>query len=195
MTIPLCPAFNPSSLRAGWVEGRVWREVDGNAYTLHARIVQNTPSFVLGVPPSLELDPDLGLIVEWTTWIPLRELTRGLQITIRGKSAATINIDGDLVLGITKNEARSLEERSLALPMCAGWHRVIVDNALVGRSSIEIAAIGADGRCRALTPHMAPRSLGRIASTQWPGHGSFTPFEVESTSYSASTLIARSTAF
>jgi len=176
MTIPLCPAFRPSSLRAGWVEGRVWREVDGNVYTLHARIVQNTPSFVLRVPPSLELDSDIGLVVEWTAWIPLRELARGLQITMRGKSAATINIDGDLVLGITKNETKSLVERSVELPMCAGWHRVIVDDALVGRSSIEIAAIDGAGQCRAVVPHLAPRVMGGVTSTYWQGHGSFTPF-------------------
>lgn len=181
MTIPLCPAFNPPSLRAGWVEGRVWRKVNGNLYTLHARIVQSTASLVLRVPSNLGLDSDLALIVEWTTWIALREPARGLQITTSGKSAATINIDGDLVLGITKNENRSFEEHLVVLPMCAGWHRVIVDGVL-GQSSVEIDAIGEDGRCRALTPHMAPRSMKHVASTQWLGHGSFTTFEAESLS-------------
>lgn len=176
MTIPLCPTFPPSSLRAGWVEGRVWRDVGDNAYALHAHISQKTPSLALEVPPGLDFDPALDLVVEWTSWIPLRERTLGLRVKINGMSAATINVDGSLVLGLTKNDVGSIEERTLAIQMCAGWHRIVIDDAKVGGSSIEIASIGEDGQSRVLTSHMAPRSLGRIVSTRWLGHGSFTPF-------------------
>lgn len=176
MTIPLCPTFHPSSLRAGWVEGRVWRYFGGNAFVLHARIAQRTPSLALEIPPGLDFDHELGLVVEWTAWIPLRERTFGLHIKVHGKSAATMNVDGDLVLGLTESGAGPIEDRSLAIPMCAGWHRIVVDDAVVGGSLIEIAAIDQGGQILALTPHMAPRSPVRVTSADWHGHGSFTSF-------------------
>lgn len=171
----------PPGLLAGRVEARVWRDdsaepfiVLHDRYTLRASVVQCVATLQLAAP-ALDLDQDEDLVIEWTAWVDLPAPAAGVMVSTAGPCAPTIDLDGNLLVSLTRDCLQPPESRVLPVVLAPGWHRFIVDDASLESGAIELAAIGADGRRQPLTPHVAKRPEGDVQPvTRWLGHGSFT---------------------